>query len=113
MAGKGGGFQVSVDSAAGYDKEMLFTGLAVVEVMSGYYGPCKCVVNFFKNLYFEVPDAETKIKFIIADADKIPKLAEYSEKAEPTFLFYKKGQLLEKIKGVQSPAIRNLIKNNV
>ena len=85
-------------------------GMRVVEVHSGFWGPCLAAISMYKKWSVEYEDRP--LKFLVACADQIDELEPYRDMAEPHFLIYRNGRLLETLKGSQVPAlVKNVMEN--
>jgi len=78
-------------------------GLRVVEVHSGFWGPCLAAITMYKKYSVEYEDRP--LKFLVACADDIDELAAFRELAEPIFLIYRNGRLMDTVKGSQVPML--------
>ena len=72
-------------------------------------GPCKAIQSTFKRLYFDFSDRP--LKFYTVAVDKCPGvgLDDYKGKCEPVFMFYRDGQCLETVVGMQAPPLTRLV----
>ncbi|PNH05551.1 Dynein light chain, flagellar outer arm [Tetrabaena socialis] len=102
-------FVTDLTTEAQYKSEITDTPgtLQVIEVYQPWCGPSKAVQSTFKRLYFDLNDRP--LKFYSAAADRLPFLKEYLGKCIPVFLFFKDGKQLEKVQGVQAPALNRLV----
>mmetsp|Transcript_37651 Transcript_37651/g.83828 ORF Transcript_37651/g.83828 Transcript_37651/m.83828 type:complete len:108 (+) Transcript_37651:146-469(+) len=102
-------FQTDIQSLESWKKEIMEVPgtLQVVECYQSWCGPCKAIQTTFKRIYFDAGDRP--LKFFTVNVDKVPGFEEYRGHCQPCFLFYKDGQVLEKVVGVQAGAMTRLI----
>jgi len=104
-------FQVDVASVDAWNAEIINTPglLQVVELYQSWSGPCKAIQSTFKRLYFDFSDRP--LKFYTVAVDKCPGvgLDDYKGKCEPVFMFYRDGQCLETVVGMQAPPLTRLV----
>ncbi|KXZ51002.1 hypothetical protein GPECTOR_14g244 [Gonium pectorale] len=102
-------FIVELTSESQFKTEILDTPgtLQVIEVYQSWCGPCKAVQSTFKRLYFDLNDRP--LKFYAVAAERLPMLKDYVGKCIPVFLFFKDGKQLERVVGVQAPALNRLV----
>jgi hypothetical protein len=84
-------------------------GLKVVDCYSKWAGPCECMASIFKRLKVENP----LLLVIQALSDTIPALESFRNKSCPTFLFYHNNVLVNVVRGVNSPLIEQLVKDQM
>eukprot|EP00164_Ancoracysta_twista_P001300 GFYU01001701.1.p1 GENE.GFYU01001701.1~~GFYU01001701.1.p1 ORF type:complete len:126 (-),score=36.44 GFYU01001701.1:278-616(-) len=100
--------QKVVTDEEAFKEEIAKDGLIIVDVYSGWCGPCKAMVSSFKK--FNLDFGDRGLKFICAEADKIPMLEKYAGRSMPTFHFYhQNGELLESVEGVDYPKINKIV----
>ena len=74
---------------------------AVVDVHQTWAGPCKAIHGTFKRIFFDHGDKP--MKFYTADASKVTALNEHVGTCEPRFIFFRDGQQVATVKGVDAP----------
>jgi len=83
--------------------------LVVVDAFAEWCGPCKAIspkVSAWS-------DEHTDVDFVKFDVDESPDVAqELGIRAMPTFLFFKNGEKIHEVVGVNPPALEAAIKNN-
>ncbi|GMH36323.1 hypothetical protein BSKO_04191 [Bryopsis sp. KO-2023] len=102
-------FQIDIADESTWSSEIMETP-GTVQVVEGYQswcGPCKAVQSAFKRLYFDLGDRP--LKFYTVKADRVQALASHKGKCRPVFFFYKDGQVLETVEGVDAPRLTKLI----
>jgi hypothetical protein len=82
--------------------------LCIIDVYDESWGPCEMIAGHLSNFYFDMGE-QYGIKFVRAQANKVPDLAEFKETAVPHFLVYLDGQQLERIDGANIPKIKSCI----
>merc|ERR1711988_670603 len=87
-----------------------YRGLSVVEMYSKTWGPCQCIFPKLQGLYKDYMDRP--IHLVTAEVDEITELVEYHGKSMPTFVLYKRAQILDTIEGVNAPALERAIQDN-
>mmetsp|Transcript_66376 Transcript_66376/g.134795 ORF Transcript_66376/g.134795 Transcript_66376/m.134795 type:complete len:110 (+) Transcript_66376:76-405(+) len=99
-------FQTDIKTSEEFKKEVMDTPgtLHVVELYQGWAGPCKAIFNTFKRIFFDAGDKP--LKFYTLNVDSVGEgFEEYKGSCQPVFLFYKDGEVKEKVVGVQAPAL--------
>ena len=94
-----------------WEKEVLNAGdsvLVVVDVYNPNWGPCEMCSGHFGNLFFDNGD-EYGMRFVRAEATKIPALIEFRDSAQPNFVFYLNGEMVTKIAGADIVKIKETI----
>mmetsp|Transcript_10338 Transcript_10338/g.17974 ORF Transcript_10338/g.17974 Transcript_10338/m.17974 type:complete len:111 (-) Transcript_10338:502-834(-) len=101
-------FQQDIKSSDAFRREVLDQPniCQVVEVYGSWCGPCKAIVSVFKRIYFDAGDRP--LKFFTVSQD-VPEMAEYKGHCQPLFLFYKDGQVVDKVTGVVSSVLEQKI----
>mmetsp|Transcript_18564 Transcript_18564/g.42728 ORF Transcript_18564/g.42728 Transcript_18564/m.42728 type:complete len:138 (+) Transcript_18564:136-549(+) len=89
------------------EKDCLF----FVEVYAAWCGPSDAILSTFRKLRFDYDGR--KIKFMQVCADVTAYLAKYRSTARPSFLFFKEGEQLEVVEGVNAPAIEKIISDHI
>lgn len=73
--------------------------ITVVDVYADWCGPCKMISPLLEQLSVEMPN----IKFVKVDADADGELVQsFGIQSIPTILFFKQGELKQKLIGFQS-----------
>lgn len=80
---------------------------AVVDVHQTWAGPCKAIHGTFKRIFFDHGDKP--MKFYTADASKVTALNEHVGTCEPRFIFFRDGQQVATVKGVDAPGLTAVI----
>ncbi|KAG2226564.1 hypothetical protein INT45_005050 [Circinella minor] len=81
--------------------------LVVVDFHATWCGPCKLIAPKFKKFAEEYTDAI----YAKIDVDEVPDVAaEYSVRAMPTFMFFKKGEKVGEVVGANAVNVENKIK---
>ena len=75
----------------------------VVEVFADWCGPCEAVLSTFLNCHRKM--SGKKIKWYQVNTKEIKELEKYEADAKPRFLFYRDGEVMEVVEGVNAPAI--------
>eukprot|EP00217_Crustomastix_stigmatica_P011606 CAMPEP_0183789054 /NCGR_PEP_ID=MMETSP0803_2-20130417/180_1 /TAXON_ID=195967 /ORGANISM="Crustomastix stigmata, Strain CCMP3273" /LENGTH=161 /DNA_ID=CAMNT_0026033213 /DNA_START=46 /DNA_END=531 /DNA_ORIENTATION=+ len=105
--------QVLIEDEETYLEKLAEKAVKVVEVFADCWGPCQVVHPVLKRCIDEMEIEPERCGFLVCNADKIPVLAEYAGKSQPTFMVYRNGKLVHPpIKGFQSPLIEKLVKDN-
>jgi thioredoxin 1 len=69
-------------------------------------GPCRMIAPIFK----ELSDAFPNVVFLKVDVDENPETAaKYEVSAMPTFLFIKRGEVVDKVMGANAAALQKLL----
>mmetsp|Transcript_105434 Transcript_105434/g.183376 ORF Transcript_105434/g.183376 Transcript_105434/m.183376 type:complete len:127 (+) Transcript_105434:78-458(+) len=88
--------------------------LHIVDVYTGWCGPCNALVPTLQGLQLKVESFEDRCSFTQVDRKLYPEYAErFSETSKPRFLFYKAGQEVAFIEGVKGPALLQTIQENL
>lgn len=92
----------------GADKDMLF----VVEVFCHWCGPSEAIVSTLKRLVMDYNGR--KLKFLNMEAtEEIPELAKFISTSRPHFLFFKDGEQLDTVEGVNAPLLEKHIADQI
>eukprot|EP00899_Mesostigma_viride_P003412 jgi/Mesvir1/13071/Mv06057-RA.1 len=100
-------FRDMITSREQYLKLLATTGLKVVEVYSGWCGPCTSMLSTFKRMKNEFD--ERPLLFFCVQSDGIEELEQYQLQSRPHFLLYRNGVLLETIVGPNVPELVSTI----
>jgi hypothetical protein len=83
--------------------------ILVVDVYTGWWGPCKAMASAFRRIFFE--NEEAQLKLVTADAEKIGALSKFKGRSRPCFLFFKDGKRIDAatIVGINLPLLSSLV----
>ncbi|KAG1679298.1 hypothetical protein FOA52_009328 [Chlamydomonas sp. UWO 241] len=107
MAGKGPSLQFDVSDDITLEEKLTMKGLKVVELYSGWCGPCKSVLPTFKRIRIDKED-EMALEFLTVNADKVEYLeaaVEHRGKSQPLFLLFRNGAVKGRIEGANTPKL--------
>lgn len=80
--------------------------LTVVDMFATWCGPCTQIAPAFKTLADRTPH----VNFVKVDVDQATDVAqEYQIRAMPTFLFFRSGQLLQRMEGANYPQLEQFV----
>ena len=83
--------------------------LTVIDFSATWCGPCKMIAPLFKELSEAIDD----VVFLKVDVDENPDTAaKYSVSAMPTFLFIKRGVVVDRLMGANPARLQELIDEN-
>lgn len=83
-----------INSYADFKHTLEINDKVIVDFYADWCVPCKKITPFIKKLSEEYP----KITFIKVNVDNVPEITElHKVKALPTFMFFKKGQVQDKL----------------
>ncbi|KAI3521948.1 hypothetical protein L1887_11424 [Cichorium endivia] len=86
-----------------FEKHFDSERLVVVYFTATWCAPCRIIAPAF----FDVANMTPYVTFIKVDVDELRSIAEkYSVEAMPTFIFLKKGEIVDKIVGANKDTIR-------
>merc|ERR1740138_432544 len=86
------------------EKDFLF----VVEPYSKWCGPSEAIITTLKRISLDMPNR--KIKFVQIEAtEEIPELERFCKTSRPHFLYFKNGEHLDTVEGVNAPLIEKFI----
>ncbi|EDK47069.1 thioredoxin trx1 [Lodderomyces elongisporus] len=86
-----------------------FQGLVVVDFFATWCGPCKMIAPLLEKFSTQY----TEVKFLKVDVDAVQELAQqYQVTSMPTLLFFKNGEVIEKVIGANPSAIKKAIETN-
>ncbi|KAL4584258.1 hypothetical protein LXL04_008854 [Taraxacum kok-saghyz] len=72
--------------------------LVVVDFTATWCGPCRVIAPIYAELAKKMPH----VTFLKVDVDELESIAQkYSVEAMPTFLFFKKGEIVDKVVGAK------------
>ena len=75
----------------------------VVEIFADWCGPSDAVLSTVKNNHVKMMGR--KIKWYKANTKEIAALEKYADDAKPRFLFYRDGEVMEAVEGINAPSI--------
>jgi len=96
--------KVCGDSA---EKDVLY----FVEVFAAWCGPSDAITSTFRRLKMDLEGR--KIKFVQVCADVTDVLSKYKDTARPHFIFFKEGEQLEVVEGVNAPALEKMVTDHI
>ena len=96
-------------SKSEFDAALKSDKLVVVDAFAEWCGPCKAIAP----KVHAWSEEHTDVDFVKFDVDESPDVAqELGIRAMPTFLFFKNGEKITEVVGVNPPALEAAIKNN-
>mmetsp|Transcript_7955 Transcript_7955/g.15479 ORF Transcript_7955/g.15479 Transcript_7955/m.15479 type:complete len:152 (-) Transcript_7955:240-695(-) len=99
--------QYNIATDADLESRLATKGLKVVEIYSGWCGPCKSVLPTFRRIRLDKDD-ENALLFLTVEAEKcnfLEPAKEHRGKSEPLFLLYRNGQLKCRVEGANTPRL--------
>ena len=82
--------------------------LQLIEVFNKWCGPSEAIITALKRIQMDLPNR--KIKFWQIEAcESIPEIAKYTTLSRPHFLFFKNGEHLDTVEGINAPQIEKFI----
>lgn len=88
-------------------KELIKSGIVIVDFSATWCGPCKVISPFFE----ELSKQHTSIKFIKVDVDELEDVStDANVTAMPSFYVYKNGEIVEKMVGASKEKLEALVK---
>lgn len=82
--------------------------LVVIDFSATWCGPCKMIAPLFKELSEDNPN----VVFLKVDVDENPDTAaKYGVSAMPTFVFIKKGEVVDRLMGANPAALKDMCEN--
>ena len=91
---------------SGDDAEKDF--LQLVEVYAKWCGPSEAIITTLKRIQLDMPNRKLKFWQIEATA-AIPELEKYTTVSRPHFLFFKNGEHVDTVEGINAPQIEKFI----
>lgn len=96
----------TVASKAEFQEALKHDGLVVVDFFATWCGPCKMIAPLLEKFSKEY----TSAKFIKVDVDELGEVAqEYEVSSMPTILFFKNGQVINKVIGANPAALKQVL----
>ena len=81
--------------------------IVVIDFSASWCGPCKMIAPLYEQLSEQVDN----VIFVKVDVDENPETAmKYSVSAMPTFVFIKKGDVVEKLMGANFPKLESIVR---
>ena len=74
-----------------------------MEIFADWCGPSEAVLSTLKNSHVKMQGR--KIKWYQVNTKEIKELEKYHDDAKPKFLFYRDGEVIEAVEGINSPSI--------
>lgn len=82
--------------------------LVVIDFSATWCGPCKMIAPIFKELSEEFEN----VIFLKIDVDENQDTAmKYEVNAMPTFIFIKKGEVIDKVMGANAPLLKEMLED--
>jgi len=106
-------FMRMVNTQADWQREVIDAGdklLCIVDAYDKDWGPCEMIAGHLSNFYFDLGE-KYGMKFVRAKANEVTDLKEFCGTAEPHFVIYLSGQLVETIAGADIPKIKSSIES--
>ncbi|XP_068333846.1 thioredoxin H-type-like [Pyrus communis] len=83
--------------------------LMVIDFTAKWCGPCRAMVPIFR----EYADKFTDVEFVKIDVDELSDVAmEFSVQAMPSFVFVKKGEVVDKVVGAMKDELQKKIEKH-
>lgn len=99
----------TITSKQEFTDALTHDGLVVVDFFATWCGPCKMIAPLLDKFSAEYSQA----KFIKVDVDEFGEIAqEYEVSSMPTVLFFKGGQVINKVIGANPAALKQAISAN-
>ncbi|KAI1266030.1 DUF1000-domain-containing protein [Xylariaceae sp. FL1019] len=102
---------IEIESVAQFSTLLEESKVVVADFYANWCGPCKQIAPVYEQLSQSIskPKAITFVK-INTEADGAKNLAqEYAVNALPTFILFRDGEIVEKVRGADLPGLRSLI----
>lgn len=92
-----------------FDAALKNTELVVVDFYATWCGPCKMIAPLLEKFSAEYTNA----KFFKLDVDEVSSVAqEYEISSMPTILFFKNGEISDKVIGAVPAAVKQILAKN-
>ncbi|CAL8096773.1 unnamed protein product [Orchesella dallaii] len=114
MARKGGSnlsIPIEVDNEQQWTNLLKREGLIVVDVFSGWSGPCTSMFSILRKLKLDTND--DRLVMAAANADNIAQLAPFRNQSEPCWLFIGGGKPVNVLRGSNAPKLVRTIKSEL
>lgn len=96
----------TVATKAEFQEALTHDGLVVVDFFATWCGPCKMIAPLLEKFSNEY----TSAKFIKVDVDVLGEIAqEYEIASMPTVLFFKNGEVINKVIGANPAALKQVL----
>jgi thioredoxin 1 len=83
--------------------------LTVIDFTATWCGPCQAIAP----IYDQLSDLMTDVVFVKVDVDNCPDIAaKYAVSAMPTFVFIKKGEVIDRMMGANPAGLQGLIEEH-
>ena len=82
--------------------------LHLIEVYAKWCGPSEAIITTLKRIQLDMPNRKIKF-FQIESTDAIPELERFTKISRPQFLFFKNGEHLDTVEGINAPQIEKFI----
>eukprot|EP00741_Cyanophora_paradoxa_P011403 tig00020556_g11014.t1 len=92
-----------------FEEEINSPMLKVIEAYGEQWGSCKATLGNLKYIYFELDQADKKLKYWKVEHRLVRDLQERPTTSKPIFLFYKLGALIDIVIGANAPLLKKLI----
>ncbi|CAH6723987.1 thioredoxin-2 [[Candida] jaroonii] len=93
-----------------FEEALTHSGLVVVDFFATWCGPCKVIAPMLDKFSKEYESA----KFIKVDVDQFGAIAQkYEISSMPTILYFKGGEVVDKVIGANPAGIKQTIAKNV
>eukprot|EP00927_Polykrikos_kofoidii_P075718 TRINITY_DN72130_c0_g1_i1.p1 TRINITY_DN72130_c0_g1~~TRINITY_DN72130_c0_g1_i1.p1 ORF type:complete len:127 (-),score=32.16 TRINITY_DN72130_c0_g1_i1:88-468(-) len=88
--------------------------LHIVDVYTGWCGPCMAMVPSFRNMQVNIDYFEDRCTITQVERTAMPEYEErFPQTSKPRFLFYQKGQEVFFVEGLMAPSIVKFINENM
>lgn len=99
----------SITKIEEFDEALTHSGLVVVDFFATWCGPCKVIAPLLDKFSKEY----TSAKFIKVDVDEFGSIAsKYEVSSMPTILFFKDGEIVQKVIGANPAALKQALAAN-
>ena len=90
--------------------------LLVIDIHKKWCGPCEVMRPTFERIFLNTDECENRCEFIsVSDEAGIEALKKHTEKAtsKPSFVLWRKNEIVGSVDGANSPELENLISENM